>query len=801
MTSLSNPYLDFCFDANTAAWSLKSKRPQPEMLCLEQVRLGATFRDGAHRLVRWEGEVSDLQITPPALGATSPHGSLQTLAVQVTPRLAETRPGEARAGLRFKLEFALPESLPFLLWRATVYNRGGQTVTLEVLDLAVTQPRFAPPAPVVGKLAFFANGYQSWSFAGALRGDLRQPASGLGPFSQPLHLNLVTPRSRRLGHFVSDMFGVLGEVGAAQGVGVVAGFIAQREQFGHVKVNVPRANTCATVQLTAQCDGVTLAPGEERVTDWAYLQFIDVDEADPLEEYVEAVARENQARVPTHTPVGWCSWYHYFDKVTEQDITSNLEAIVQGHDKLPLDFIQIDDGYQTQVGDWFGTKPTFASGLKWLTDRVRANGHTPGVWLAPYMVRSDAQLWRDHPDWLLRGADSRPVNAGLVWFKWCYGLDPTHPGVREHTRRLITTAVREWGFPYLKLDFLYAAALPAQRRDPKLTRAQAMRLALTDIREAAGAETFLLGCGCPLGSAVGMVDGMRISADVAPDWHPQLISPLLAPLLRKERELPSARNAIQNVISRGPFHRRWWLNDPDCLLARDHNTRLTEAEVCSLATVIALSGGMFLVSDDMAHLNPARLRYLTPLLPMLTDSARAPGWMRETMPETLTLPLSGAAGEWLVAGLFNWQDAAAPRGCTLPSLGLAADADYWVADFWEGKQWKLTGTQRLAFPAVPPHGAHLVAIRRIAQAPALVASSFHFSQGKEIKTWQVSERELNLTLELGRVAEGELRLALPSEPLAATVDGRPASVRPVGPSLYALACAVRQTAEIRVTLG
>ena len=95
----------------------------------------------------------------------------------------------------------------------------------------------------------------------------------------------------------------------------------------------------------------------------------------------------------------------------------------------------------------------------------------------------------------------------------------------------------------------------------------------------------------------------------------------------------------------------------------------------------------------------------------------------------------------------------------------------------------------------------MVAIRRIAQAPALVASSFHFSQGKEIKTWQVSERELNLTLELGRVAEGELRLALPSEPLAATVDGRPASVRPVGPSLYALACAVRQTAEIRVTLG
>jgi alpha-galactosidase len=416
-------------------------------------------------------------------------------------------------------------------------------------------------------------------------------------------------------------------------------------------------------------------------------------------------------------------------------------------------------------------------------------------------VRADAQLWRDHPDWLLRGASGRPANAGYAWYKWCYGLDPTHPGVREHTRRLMETAVRQWGFPYLKLDFLFAAALPGRRHDPRLTRAQAMRLALTDIREAVGDDTFVLGCGCPLGSAVGLVDGMRIGADVAPDWLPVLFSPRFSPLLRQEREMPSARNAIQNIISRAPLHRRWWLNDPDCLLVRDLDTRLTEAEVCSLATVIGLSGGMVLVSDDLAHLSPARQRYLTRLLPVLDQSARAPGWMQATTPDLLILPLAGPAGSWLVAGLFNWRDVPADGAWTLRALGLDPEADYWISDFWEGRCWKQPGAQPLTFKTMPAHSAHLLAIRRAGPAPALLASSFHFSQGKEITAWQGSAEGLTLTLTLGRLAEGELRLALPAAPGEATVDGQKVPVRSEGQGVYALSFTVNKCAQMRLAFG
>jgi alpha-galactosidase len=726
--------------------------------------------------------------------------------------------------LAVTLEFALPADRPFFLWRAIARNEGKQPLTLDVLDLVRVGPRFQPRSgrssllfrvsplglanaaqrggqpgalrlhPSPGQLAFFSNGYQSWSFAGALQGGRHQPSSIFGRLGDPKVLNLVTPRLRQRGRFTSDMFGALGD--CAHEAGIVTGSLSQREQFSHVEVMLDSFSP--SLRLTTQFDGVSLGPGEARATDWAYLQFIQLADPEPLGDYVEAVARENHARVPEHTPVGWCSWYHYFDKVTEQDIIGNLASIVQERERLPLDFVQVDDGFQAQVGDWFETKPTFARGLKWLAAEIRAQDHVPGLWLAPYMVRSDAILLREHPDWFLRTSAGRRANAGYNWFRWCYGLDPTHPAVREHIRRLISTAVNEWGFPYLKLDFLYAAALPAKRHDSTLTRAQAMRLALSDIREAAGPEAFLLGCGCPLGSAVGLVDGMRISTDVAPDWNPHLFTPQLAPLLRHEMDFIGVRNAIRNTINRAPLHRRWWLNDPDCLLVRDHDTRLTEAEVRSLATVIALSGGMFLVSDDMSRLGPGRTRYIAPLLPVLGVSARAPRWMDHEMPDLFTLPMTGASGEWLAAGLFNWDDAPRDRKLALPDLGLDPDNDYYISDFWERQHWTVRRNQPLTLAAIPAHGAHLIAVRRLAALPTLVASTFHFSQGGEVKTWEASENRLRFTLDLGRRDEGEVRLALPATPCSATVGGQPVSVADAGAGVFSLRLAVNRSATVEV---
>lgn len=827
MPTLSNLFLNFEFDPNTAQWDLRWRGR--EWPALERVRGGVQWRDALGARHKWEGRVREVGVAT-AQVETSPHGPLDLLTAVLTPapeRLPITGLLGGGAQLQITLEFALPRKHPFLLWRFRIQNLGPQTISLLDSDLAHIGSRFGPLQfsnnqfsalhlhPEAQDLAFYSNGYQSWSFTGALQSGMRNPLNRTKAFDGPKFFNLRNPVVDSLGHFTSDMFAVVGD--NVHNVGLVLGFTAQKEQFGVIESLLIDARA-PFLSLTTHGDGVPLAAGEARETDWAYAQFIEPSGPDPLAEYLDAVARENQARVPAHTPVGWCSWYHYFDKVTEANIIDNVAAIAQERERLPLDFVQIDDGFQAQVGDWFDTKPTFASGLPWLTAHIRQQGFTPGLWLAPYIVRSDAQLNRLQPEWFLRDRQGRRAGAGLNWFRWCYALDPTHPGVREHTHQLIHTAVKEWGFPYLKLDFLYAAALPAQRYNPQFTRAQAMRLALQDIRDAAGEETFLLGCGCPLGPAIGLMDGMRISTDVAPNWHPELLTPRFSRWLEDDLAFVSARNAIQNIISRAALHRRWWLNDPDCLLVRDRDTRLTEAEVQTLASVIGLSGGMFLVSDDMSQLNPARHRYISTLLPVLNVRPRVPGWLSERVPNILTLPMSNAAGNWLVVGLFNWDDVARALMVDWADLGLSAGT-YWCADFWHGTIERLETSAPLATGLVPPHGVRLLALRSIAgkgeasgtkpssnfvaalpdASPLLVASSFHFSQGGEIAAWEFDGQTLCFTVELGRTATGTLHLALPTAPRTVNVDSQTLSAEQTPLGLYALTFTVHGSATIQIS--
>ena len=50
------------------------------------------------------------------------------------------------------------------------------------------------------------------------------------------------------------------------------------------------------------------------------------------------------------------------------------------------------------------------------------------------------------------------------------------------------------------------------------------------------------------------------------------------------------------------MHRRLWLNDPDCLMLRTEDTGLTPAAARTWAHAVGVSGGMALVSDDLALL-------------------------------------------------------------------------------------------------------------------------------------------------------------------------------------------------------
>ena len=119
------------------------------------------------------------------------------------------------------------------------------------------------------------------------------------------------------------------------------------------------------------------------------------------------------------------------------------------------------------------------------------------------------------------------------------------------------------------------------------------------MRRGAGEDTFILGCGAPLGSLVGVVDGMRIGPDVGPHWR---TDPLTAPLPGYRETQPSTRGAWRSTLARAFLHRQLWLNDPDCLMLRTSETHLEPEQVRAWALAVGVSGGMALVSDDLALL-------------------------------------------------------------------------------------------------------------------------------------------------------------------------------------------------------
>jgi alpha-galactosidase len=255
--------------------------------------------------------------------------------------------------------------------------------------------------------------------------------------------------------------------------------------------------------------------------------------------------------------------------------------VLEGLRGLPFDAFQIDDGWQRGLGDW-EPNDAFPSGMDAMAGRIRAAGLTPGLWLAPFLARPDGRLAREHPTWLLRDASGAPVPAGDNWGGPFHALDTTHPEVAawlvETFRR-----VRAWGFDLLKLDFLYAAALPGQRHRP-VPRERAYREALALVRDTCGEDAYLLACGAPVLPSLGLADGLRVGPDTAPYWDNEDRRRFL-----HDPTGPAARGAIRTSVA------RLWLQplvhtDPDVAFFRARYDLLTPAQRQALQDLGQVAG-------------------------------------------------------------------------------------------------------------------------------------------------------------------------------------------------------------------
>jgi alpha-galactosidase len=516
-----------------------------------------------------------------------------------------------------------------------------------------------------------------------------------------------------------------------------------------------------------------LDPGSAITTDWACIQIFSQDDPDPFGPYFRAVAREHglpeEAR--TAAPTGWCSWYQFYRQVSADGIRRALHTLQAQRNELPVQIVQIDDGYQTFVGDWSTFTPGFAAGIAPLAAEIRAAGYKPGLWMAPFLVDPRARLAKDHPEWLLHGFLNRPVNAGYgFWGTFTTALDLSHPQALNHIQALVDQAIRTWGIEYLKLDFLHAGALPGRHFDPTRTRAQLLRLGLQAIRQAAGAETFLLGCGCPLGPAIGLIDSMRVGPDVDVRWEPAVFG--ISTFFRKEPDLPSIRNANRNPLVRAPLHRRLWINDPDCLLLSP-KPPLTFTEIQGRATLIAMTGGALFFSDDLQQLPADCLRLAQFILSPIGKRPRLLDWTRPEMPSLLRLDLEGPIGVWYLLAFFNWQDKPADINFSLQDFILPADQAFLFREIWGGECGLITNGFFKLHP-VPAHGAILLALRpHQPDSPTFVGSELHISQGLEVADWQPNAAGLTALIQRSGKSSGYVYLYLPQPPILASLNNNP----------------------------
>ena len=453
---------------------------------------------------------------------------------------------------------------------AVVRNPGRTAVVLHDVVLRVA----AAPTQVL------EHGHQSWSVVRRCSPkDVRPERADLPDWTRGTHLS----RPDGAGHVIAgDQFLLTSEG--------VAGFLDARQHLGTVEAEHD------AVAVRAMFDGVPMAPGDQRALDPIWLA--DGDAGVRYSDFASLWGLTAGARISSPAPLGWCSWYQYFARVMPDDVRANLEAIAG----RGFDLVQIDDGYQHAIGDWLERTPEWRDAIAPLVHDIHHAGLAAGIWTAPFLAGANSRLLADHPDWVSTheptGHPSKAMRNDGNWGGWALALDTTRPDVLEHLRTTFSALVDE-GFDYHKIDFCYAAALPARRHDPSMTRAQALRAGLEAVRDGIGEDAFLLGCGCPFGPAVGVVDAMRVSADVAPVWEPDAHWPGFF------ETAPAAVNAIAASVLRAPLHRRVFINDPDCLLLRPSDTRLDAGQRSLLAAVITGTGAFTLVSDDMRRYTDA----------------------------------------------------------------------------------------------------------------------------------------------------------------------------------------------------
>lgn len=297
---------------------------------------------------------------------------------------------------------------------------------------------------------------------------------------------------------------------------------------------------------------------------------------------------------------GYTSWYNYYQNINKDIILRDLEGLA--HVGNTANIFQIDDGYETKVGDWDLDLQKFPDGLAPIVDKIHSYGYKAGLWYAPFAAQFSANVIKNHPDWLIRNKKGKPIPSGIAWGGF-YALDFEKEEVRAYIKAFFDKVFDEWHFDMVKLDFLYAAAI--EPRNNK-TRGQLMCEAMDFLRECCR-DKIILGCGVPLAPSFGIVDACRIGCDAENTFKEKFYVKVT------NQEIISTKISMQNSVYRRHLNGRIFANDPDVFFLRDGGMKpavYTWTQKKLLAKINHIFGDVLFVSDDIGEYDSEKMAVL-----------------------------------------------------------------------------------------------------------------------------------------------------------------------------------------------
>jgi len=181
-----------------------------------------------------------------------------------------------------------------------------------------------------------------------------------------------------------------------------------------------------------------------------------------------------------------------------------------------------------------------------------------------------------------------------------------------------------------------------------------------------------------------------------------------------------------------PFHRRWWVNDPDCLNMRKIGSQLTDDELRTHITANFMGGGYVLFSDSLDRLPEDRRIMLAQALPSYGIAAQPVNYMKSPgigIPNILNLPVEKYGEKYAVTAVFNWEEKAADTELKMAELNLDPNQEYHVFDFWtDTYKGIVQGSYQLK--GQKPHSCELLAIKPVLKEEIqIVSTNLHLLQG------------------------------------------------------------------------